>query len=66
VFVDIEPDTANMNPDLIEDAISRRTKAVLPVDAFGQPARLDAVREIADPPRPRGGRGFLRIPGVRV
>ena len=48
VFVDIEPDTANINPALIEDAITPRTKAILPVDAFGQPARLDVIRKIAD------------------
>ncbi|MGE5587567.1 MAG: DegT/DnrJ/EryC1/StrS family aminotransferase [Clostridia bacterium] len=48
VFVDIEPDTANIDPALIEDAITPRTKAILPVDAFGQPARLDVIREIAD------------------
>ncbi|NPV70693.1 MAG: DegT/DnrJ/EryC1/StrS family aminotransferase [Firmicutes bacterium] len=48
VFVDIEPDTGNIDPDLIEATITPRTKAILPVDAFGQPARLDAIREIAD------------------
>jgi len=48
VCVDIELDTANINPDLIEDAITPRTKAILPVDAFGQPAKLDVIREIAD------------------
>jgi perosamine synthetase len=47
VFVDIEPGTANIDPDLIEDAITPKTKAILPVDAFGQPARLDVIREIA-------------------
>ncbi|MBE3575645.1 MAG: DegT/DnrJ/EryC1/StrS family aminotransferase [Firmicutes bacterium] len=47
VFVDIEPDTGNIDPSLIEAAITPRTKAILPVDAFGQPARLDAIREIA-------------------
>ena len=47
VFVDIELGTANIDPSLIEDAITPRTKAILPVDAFGQPARLDAIREIA-------------------
>jgi len=46
--VDIEPDTANIDPNLIEDTITPRTKAVLPVDAFGQPARLDTIRDIAD------------------
>ena len=48
VCVDIELDTANINPDLIEDAITPRTKAILPVDAFGQPAKMDVIREIAD------------------
>lgn len=48
VCVDIELDTANINPDLIEDAITPRTKAILPVDAFGQPAKLDVIRGIAD------------------
>ncbi|MBE3584480.1 MAG: DegT/DnrJ/EryC1/StrS family aminotransferase [Limnochordaceae bacterium] len=47
VFVDIEPDTGNIDPRLIEAAITPRTKAILPVDAFGQPARLDVIREIA-------------------
>lgn len=47
VFVDIDPGTANIDPSLIERAITPRTKAILPVDAFGQPARLDAIREIA-------------------
>ncbi|HAI86011.1 MAG TPA: polysaccharide biosynthesis protein [Firmicutes bacterium] len=47
VFVDIDLSTANMDASLIEDAITPHTKAILPVDAFGQPARLDAVREIA-------------------
>ena len=36
VFVDIEPDTANIDPSLIEDVIIPKTKAIIPVDAFGQ------------------------------
>ncbi|NLA08065.1 MAG: DegT/DnrJ/EryC1/StrS family aminotransferase, partial [Firmicutes bacterium] len=48
VFVDIQPDTANIDPNLIEAAITPRTKAILPVDAFGQPAKLDVIRKIAD------------------
>lgn len=48
VFVDIEPDTGNIDARRIEGAITNKTKAILPVDAFGQPARLDLVREIAD------------------
>jgi len=47
VFVDIEPDTANIDPDLIEAAITPKTKAILAVDAFGQPAKVDVIREIA-------------------
>ncbi|MGE5551904.1 MAG: DegT/DnrJ/EryC1/StrS family aminotransferase, partial [Bacteroidota bacterium] len=47
VFVDIEPETGNIDPNLIERAITPRTKAILPVDAFGQPARLDEIRQIA-------------------
>ncbi|MEA4882338.1 MAG: DegT/DnrJ/EryC1/StrS family aminotransferase [Clostridia bacterium] len=48
VFVDIEPDTANINPDLIEAAITPKTKAILAVDAFGQPAKLDVIRDMAN------------------
>ncbi|MEW6048869.1 MAG: DegT/DnrJ/EryC1/StrS family aminotransferase [Bacillota bacterium] len=48
VFVDVEAETGNINPELIEAAITPRTKAIIPVDAFGQPARLDAIRDIAD------------------
>ncbi|MCG0278944.1 MAG: DegT/DnrJ/EryC1/StrS family aminotransferase [Thermanaeromonas sp.] len=47
VFVDVEPETGNIDPELIKEAITPRTKAILPVDAFGQPARLDAIRDIA-------------------
>jgi len=47
VFVDVEPETGNIDSELIEGAITPRTKAILPVDAFGQPARLDAIRDIA-------------------
>lgn len=48
VSVDVEEDTGNIDPSLIEAAITPRTKAILPVDAFGQPAKLDVIREIAD------------------
>jgi dTDP-4-amino-4,6-dideoxygalactose transaminase len=47
VFVDIEPDTYNINAELIEQAITPRTKAILPVHLYGQPARMDALQEIA-------------------
>ncbi len=48
VFVDVQPETGNIDPALIESAITSRTKAILPVDAFGHPAELDKIREIAN------------------
>lgn len=48
IFVDIEPDTFNIDADLIEDAITSRTKAVLPVHLFGQCADMSAIMEIAN------------------
>lgn len=47
VFVDIDPLTGNIDPSLIEAAITERTKAILPVHAFGQPADMDPILEIA-------------------
>jgi perosamine synthetase len=47
VFVDIEPDTYNIDPECLEAAITPRTKAILPVDVFGQPARYDAIEAVA-------------------
>lgn len=47
VFVDIDPRTANIDPALIEQAITRRTKAILPVHLYGRPADLDPIMEIA-------------------
>ncbi|GAM07937.1 pleiotropic regulatory protein [Geobacter sp. OR-1] len=46
VFVDIDPHSFNIVPSLIEKAITPRTKAVLPVHLFGQPADLKAIGEI--------------------
>ena len=48
VFVDIEPKTLNIDPEGIEAAITPRTKAILAVDVFGQPANWDRLRAIAD------------------
>lgn len=47
VFVDIKPDTYNIDPDLIEKAITNKTKAIIPVHLFGQPAEMDKIMDIA-------------------
>jgi perosamine synthetase len=47
VFVDIEPQTYNINPMLIEDVISDRTRAILVVHQIGMPCDLKAILEIA-------------------
>ncbi len=47
VFVDVEPDTANMDAALLDDAITPRTKAIMPVSLYGQPADMDEISAIA-------------------
>lgn len=47
VFVDIEPDTCNIDADAIEGAITERTRAIMPVSLYGQPADMDAINAIA-------------------
>jgi perosamine synthetase len=47
VFVDIDPLTGNMDPDMVEAAITSRTRAIMPVYAFGQPADMDPILDIA-------------------
>jgi dTDP-4-amino-4,6-dideoxygalactose transaminase len=47
VFVDIDPKTYNINPDLIEQAVTEKTKAIMPVHLFGQMADMDPIMEIA-------------------
>ncbi|MHC4488858.1 MAG: DegT/DnrJ/EryC1/StrS family aminotransferase [Planctomycetota bacterium] len=54
VFVDIDPVSLNIDPAKIEAAITAKTKAVLPVEVFGNPAGLDKVCEIAQ-------KGNLRV-----
>lgn len=47
VFVDIEPLTYNIDPSLIETAVTERTKAIMPVHVFGQAADMDPIVETA-------------------
>lgn len=48
VFVDIDPATGNLNPDLIEAAITPKTTAIMPVHVYGQPCDTTRIQEIAD------------------
>ena len=48
VFVDIEPESYNMDSDRIEEKITGRTKAILPVHLYGQVANMDAILSIAE------------------
>jgi len=47
IFVDIDPATGNLDPKLIERAITPRTRAILPVHLYGRPADMNPIREIA-------------------
>jgi UDP-2-acetamido-2-deoxy-ribo-hexuluronate aminotransferase len=47
VFVDIQPDTCNIDPALIEAAITSKTKAIIPVSLYGQVADMDEINAIA-------------------
>src|SRR5215207_1913192 len=48
VFADIDPDTFNLNPEAAEAAVTERTRAVIPVDLFGQMADVPAFRALGD------------------
>lgn len=48
VFVDIEPNTYNLDPSLIEQAITPKTKLIMPVNLFGQCADFDPINAIAN------------------
>ena len=48
VFVDIEPDTYNLDPEDLERRITPRTKAIMVVDVFGHPAEWDEISRIAE------------------
>ena len=47
VLVDIDPVDYNLDPNCLELAITPRTRAIMPVHLYGQPARMDEIREIA-------------------
>lgn len=47
VFVDIDPTTGNLDPQLLERAITSRAKAILPVHLYGRPADMDLIGEVA-------------------
>ncbi len=51
VFVEIDPQTFNINPNEIEAAITPRTRAILPVHLFGLPAEMDPILQLAAPRR---------------
>lgn len=48
VFVDIEPDSCNIDVSKLEAAISARTRAIMPVSLYGQPSDMDEINAIAD------------------
>ena len=48
VFVDIEPETGNLDPQKIEAAITPMTTAIMPVHVYGQPCKIKEIQDIAD------------------
>ena len=48
IYVDIDPVTYNLDPNLLEAAITSKTKAIIPVSLYGQTADFDRINEIAD------------------
>lgn len=48
VFVDVDPNTLNLNPDEIEAAITPHTTAIMPVHCYGHPCDVDRIQKIAD------------------
>jgi dTDP-4-amino-4,6-dideoxygalactose transaminase len=48
VFVDIQPGSFNLDPEMVDAAISPRTRAILPVHLFGQPADMDEILALAE------------------
>lgn len=48
VFVDIDPKTLNINPEVIEEAITKKTTGILATHVFGNPCDIDAIKAIAE------------------
>ena len=48
VFADVDPETFNIDPELIKDKITKETKAIIPVDLYGQTAAMDVIMDIAE------------------
>lgn len=48
IFVDIEEDTFNLNPELIAEKITKKTKVILPVSLYGHPCDIEQIRDIAN------------------
>ncbi len=48
VLVDVDPDTYTMSPPLVEEAITRRTRAIIPVHLYGHPVEMAPIMEIAE------------------
>jgi len=48
VFVDIDPDTCNLDPAKIEEAITPQTTAIMPVHCYGRPCDVDKIQKLAD------------------
>lgn len=48
VFVDVQPDTLNLDPVLVERAVTPRTRAIIPVHFAGHPCEMEALHDIAD------------------
>ncbi len=47
VFVDIEPDSFNLDPAKLEERLTKKTKAIMPVHLFGQVAKMEAINDLA-------------------
>jgi perosamine synthetase len=48
VFVDVDPNTWCMDPGLLEQAVTKRTRGIIPVHLYGHPADMDAINAVAD------------------